>query len=92
MMEWHARATDGWTYDTWHGGRFLEEWADPKVLEGLRGAFAHFDEDDIKRALLATMDMFRWIAIETAEKLDYPYPTNADRRVTEWVKTCLSER
>jgi aminoglycoside 6-adenylyltransferase len=92
MMEWHARATKGWAYNTWHSGRFLEDWADPRVLKGLRAAFAHYNDDDIRRALLATMDFFRWLAMETAEKLSYPYPTKADSRVTEWVKTCLSKK
>jgi len=39
LIEWHSRATKGWNYDTWHAGRFLEEWADPKVIQGLRGSF-----------------------------------------------------
>jgi len=92
MMEWHARATKGPDYDTWQLGRFLEEWADPRALAGLRDAFAHYDEEDIRRALLATMNLFHWLAVETAERLGHPYPTAADERVTEWVKTCLSEK
>jgi len=74
MLEWHARAANGWDYDTWHGGRFLEQWAEPRVLEALRDVFAHYGEEDIWHALLATMDMFRWLATETAE------------RVTAWVR------
>jgi len=92
MVEWQARATKGPDYDTWQLGRFLEEWADPRALAGLRDAFAHYDEEDTWRALLASMDLFRWLATETAERLGYPYPTAADERVTEWVKECLSER
>jgi len=92
MMEWHVRATNGPNYDTWQGGRFLEEWAGPRALAGLRHAFAHYEEDDIWRALLASMDLFRWLTVETADRLGYPYPTAADERVAEWVKTCLSER
>jgi len=92
MMEWHARATHGWNHDTWFRGRFLEEWAHPQALKGLRDAFAHYDEEDIRRVLLGVMDFFRWIAIETAEKLSYSYPTKADEKVTKWIKTCLSEK
>jgi aminoglycoside 6-adenylyltransferase len=92
MIEWQAHATQGADYDTWQLGRFLEEWADPRALAGLRDSFAHYDEDDIWRALLASMDLFRWLAIETAERLGHPYPTAADERVTEWVKACLAER
>ncbi len=91
MIEWHARADNGWDYDTWHGGRFLEQWADPRAMPGLRQAFAHYDENDVGRALLATMDLFRWLATETARQLGYPYPAEAEEQVTELVKTCLEE-
>jgi aminoglycoside 6-adenylyltransferase len=86
MMESHARATHGSNYDTWFRGRFLEEWARSQTLEGLRGAFAHYDEEDVKRALLAAMDLFRWLAMETAGKLGYTYPTKADEQITNWIK------
>jgi aminoglycoside 6-adenylyltransferase len=89
MTEWHALATHGWNYDTWFRGRFLEEWTHPQTLEGLRCAFAHYDKEDVKRALLATMDLFRWLAMDTAEKLGCPYPTKADNQVTKWIRTCL---
>lgn len=92
MIEWHARAINGWDYDTWHGGRFLEQWADPRAVEGLRDAYAHYDTDDVGRALFATMDLFRWLAMETAEQLSYPYPTPADEHATELARMLLAER
>lgn len=92
MIEWHARGMHGWDYDTWHSGRFLEKWADPRAVDGLRWAFAHYDVADLKRALLATMDLFRWIAAETAVQLQYDYPATADERVTAWVATCLGQQ
>lgn len=86
MVEWHARAKNSSAHDTWHGGRFLEKWADPRIVEGLRDAFAHYDEADLWRGLLATMDLFRWAAVETAELLGYAYPSLADEHATEIVK------
>ena len=67
------------------GGRFLEEWADPRALEALPSTFAAYDADDLGRALLATLELFRWLAIETAERWGYPYPTRIDQRVTVWL-------
>jgi aminoglycoside 6-adenylyltransferase len=90
MLERHARATRGWQYDTWHDGRFLERWADPRALEGLGEAYARYDADDIRRALLATMELFRWVAVETAERLTFSYPALADERASEWVRHCLA--
>jgi len=91
MIEWHARATYGWDYDVWHRGRFLEQWADPRITDDLKQAFAHYDEADIKEALFATINLFRWIAQETAEKLDFSYPSDGDRQANQWLTTCLSE-
>jgi aminoglycoside 6-adenylyltransferase len=90
MMEWHTRAMKGQDYDTWMRGRFLEEWADPRALEELPRAFAHYDKDDVWHALFATMDLFRWLSVETAERLGYSYPTFGVERATELVKDLFS--
>ncbi len=74
MLEWHARAVRGGEYDTWIRGRFLEEWVDPRVLKELPRAFAHYDVEDLWRALLATMDLFGWVSGETAEHFHFTYP------------------
>jgi len=91
MIEWHARATNGWEYDTWHGGRFLEQWADGRVVRDLQGAFAHYDEKDLWRGLFAMMGLFRWVAVETADRRKYPYPASADEHATELVQSLFSE-
>jgi aminoglycoside 6-adenylyltransferase len=91
MLERHTRAIRGWQYDTWHDGRYLEKWADPRALAGLQEAYARYDARDIRRALLATMDLFRWVAVETADRLGFSYPAMPDECATEWVKNCLAE-
>lgn len=92
MIEWHARATRGPSVDTWHSGHFLEEWADPRAIEGLQSAFAVYDEDDIWRALLITMELYRWLAQETGEALGYSYPSDADMRIAGLVRRLESGR
>ncbi|MBX6343115.1 MAG: aminoglycoside 6-adenylyltransferase, partial [Thermomicrobiaceae bacterium] len=91
MLEWHTRAARGWETDVWFGGRFIERWVDPRAVAALPDAFARYDQDDIARALLATADLFRWLAVETAERLGYRYPTDADREVRAYVAVCLRE-
>lgn len=90
MIGWQARATWGEEYDTWHDGRFLEDWAAPRAVAGLRAAFAHYDGDDMRRALVATMDLFRALGTDTARRLDYAYPTDADEHVTRLVTGLLA--
>jgi len=79
MLECHAHATRGEKFDTWLRGRFLEEWADPRAVEQLNGAFAHYDPADIARALRATMDVFRWLEDETAARWGYSCPVEGEQ-------------
>ena len=92
MMEWHARATQGRQHDTWMRGRFLEKWVDPRVLPELRRAFAHYNEADVWQALFATMGLFRWLAVETADQSGCTYPAFAAERATELVPKFFNER
>jgi aminoglycoside 6-adenylyltransferase len=87
MTEWQARATHGENYDTWFRGRFLENWANPEVITGLRNSIAHYDESDAFKALDAAMNLFRQTSMTTAEKLNFQYPLETDRKISTWVKS-----
>jgi aminoglycoside 6-adenylyltransferase len=91
LLERHARARRGWQYDTWHDGRFFDQWADPQALSALREAYARYDAADIRRSLGALMALFDRVAVETAERLGFTYPAAAAERAREWVANCLSE-
>lgn len=86
MLEWHARFATVTKQDVWFRGRFLEMWADPRAVDELRQVFAHYDEADLWRALLATMHLFHWLATETAQGLSYSYPTQGEAYVTQLVE------
>jgi aminoglycoside 6-adenylyltransferase len=85
MIDWHERGANGWDYDTWEEGRFLEEWADAALVQRLKPTFAHYDPDDVWSALTATMDAFRVLAVETALRLGYPYLRTMDEGVAALV-------
>lgn len=91
LIECHAHALNGMDYDSWHSGRFLEEWAERWVIQKLSDCYAHYERNDIKNALLSTMDLFRQIAVEVADKLNYEYPTTADEFSTAWVIKALPD-
>lgn len=86
MIEWHSKSVLHHK-DTWHNGRFLDHWADPRVVEQLRHAFAKYDASDVWNALLHTTDLFRWLAMETATHLGMPYPARADSYVTSLIQS-----
>ena len=86
MLEWHARAVNGWDYDTWHNGYLMSEWTDPQTWDELQSTFGGLGVVESWRALLAMMDLFRRLAVETASGLGYTYPGATDERFTRLVK------
>jgi hypothetical protein len=80
----------------WISARYEEliersvKWANPETLNGLKDTFAHYGRQDAAVALKASMDVFRKTALETARKLNFEYPTDAHRRIAEWIEACLS--
>lgn len=89
MAECHAHAIHGWSYDTWHSGRYLENWADKRLIDRLKSSFAHYEYGEILNALKETYEIFRILAAETAEKLNYAYPSDIERKVLEWAENNL---
>jgi aminoglycoside 6-adenylyltransferase len=88
LLGWHANAIDS-SVDTWHGGRFLERWADPGALTALERAYAHYDLRDVARALWETIDLFHGLEEETARRLGLTVELDhADlrRRIAEVVR------
>ncbi len=75
MLAWHAQATEG--HDTWYDGRFLDHWADPRALAALPSCFAAYEASDLWRATEATLDLFAWLAAETAQRWGFVLPAAA---------------
>ncbi len=73
-VEWHTKLTGKDDVDTWHNGRFLEQWAEANVLKDLGNVFARYDAKDVRRALDQTMGLYHKLTVEVADKLGYDYP------------------
>jgi aminoglycoside 6-adenylyltransferase len=84
MLEWHAHVNHPGT-DTWLRGRFLEEWIDPRARASLPEIYARYNEEDVWLALTATLELFRWLSMETAHSLGYEYPLEGMEFATELV-------
>jgi aminoglycoside 6-adenylyltransferase len=88
MLEWQAAAQKD-QRDIWYDGRFLAEWADGAAWAELPRTFAAFKATDLSRALLATLDLFRHLAREVAERLHLTYPDEIDRFVDRHIRAAL---
>ncbi len=88
MIEWHAQPSGT---ATWYSGRFIERWAGADVVARLGSVFAHYEEADIWRALIQTMELFAAISRGMAQRLGFAYPDEQARGISAWVKAKLGE-
>jgi aminoglycoside 6-adenylyltransferase len=86
MLEWHAKCVHGWQFETWHKGRYIEKWADPKIVQDLRSVYGRYDERDSWNSLLKTMELFERVSHEVATHLRYDYDKRAEHRIREWME------
>jgi aminoglycoside 6-adenylyltransferase len=86
MTEWHARTVQGWTYDTWHGGKFVAEWARSDVYDDLRRVFSRLDAVDGWQALDVRLALFGRLAREVAAPLGIVYPVDLEVQIAQCVK------
>ncbi len=69
-----AKLKNGNEYNTWHGFRFFEEWADTKFVSPFKQIYAHYDEEDVWKALKNTMNLFHELSIEVYQFKNLSYP------------------
>jgi len=72
--------------DVWHDGRFLDKWADDEIKEKLKGCFAHYDGEDMKKALVCTEKLFAELARKAAGMKGYTYPNAAEEYAEQFLK------
>jgi aminoglycoside 6-adenylyltransferase len=90
VIEWYTHSKNGWNFDTRHDGRSLERWADPTVVNSLRGTFAHYDREDVVASLSNTMKLFRALTLDLSNQLGYDYPLETDQRLSAWIMARLN--
>ncbi len=90
MLEWHVLANDP-QCRVWHDGRNIAKWADRRAVMALPGSFAAYDATDLRRTLFATLDVYRRLAIETAQRLGLAFPVDTHQRVVRWLNSILPQ-
>lgn len=85
MLEWHAHATHDSPVDTYYRGDFMRDWVSETTWQELHSVFAHFDAEDSRTSLLASIRLFTRLTEETAVKLGYEYPQGMVEEVTDYL-------
>lgn len=86
LLEWHARFEPGRHHDTWYQGRFIQQWADHRMLEAVKALDAGYDLQELARSFARALRLIDWLAGETAQRLGYHYPTPGQELTLTWLR------
>jgi aminoglycoside 6-adenylyltransferase len=85
LVEWHSHGRD-----TWYNGRFLNTWADPRVMVAMPNTFALYERESLTIALLTLLDTCRFVGEETAQRFGFTYPHETQDKITSLIETILA--
>ena len=83
MLEWRIGAATGWTYAPGVYGRGLERQLGADDLRALSATYPTLDATGVRRALDATIRLFRDAARDVAEACGFRYLDEIDARMLE---------
>lgn len=85
LIEWHAHGRD-----IWYDGRFIDQWADPRLTAVLPQCFPALTASDLARSLRRIMDIFQTAGQETAARFGYQYPA-VHAQIAAAIETILAD-
>jgi aminoglycoside 6-adenylyltransferase len=91
MVEWQTGVRSQWQRDTWHMGRFIDQWADERALKEFNRIYGGYDAASASRAMWASVALFHWLAQETATGLGYAYPIQTQERAAKLIRQAIGD-
>ncbi len=85
MIEWHACATHDWSWDVWHMGKYIQNWADPKGIESLPELYSGYSIKESQQALLQMFELFEVLSGETASLAGFSFPSETFEEIKAFV-------
>jgi aminoglycoside 6-adenylyltransferase len=87
LLEWRIELDHNWSWKPGTVGRGLKKYLDSRTWGELASTYVGADIDENWDALFQTTALFRRIAIEVGDALDYRYPYELEERVTSYLQS-----
>ncbi len=82
MLEWHEQVKHNWNHNTYYMGKHIKQWLDAEIYQQLRETFTGSEIKENWNALFITLDLFRKLAINVADRLGFKYSNDTDKNMT----------
>lgn len=86
MLRWHIRVKTDFKVNPGKFGKSVQKYLEPELWELLLKTFADADYENTWKALFATCELFRKIAVPIAEHYGFEYPMMDDPKVTAYLE------
>lgn len=86
MLEWQVLTGDQQEKkDVYYHGAKIRQWCNPGIVEKLYGVFLHSGKDEMRTALLNTMNVYREVAHDIARKFNFPLNEALEEKVFRFI-------
>ncbi|UUZ82053.1 aminoglycoside 6-adenylyltransferase [Paenibacillus sp. P26] len=85
MVEWQVGIDTGFSVSIGKNGKYLERYMTGSHWSKLMATYPNGTYDGVWAALFAMVELFRSTALDVAERLNYEFPLEDDRRVTGYL-------
>ena len=86
FLEWRVEMDHDWSLPVNVNGKYLKQHLPPELWSQVEGIFAGADIEENWNALMNMIALFRRVAVEVGEHLEYPYPHELDQGVTAYAE------
>lgn len=90
IIEWFIGSENNWNVTTNKFGRLFKDYLSSEMWEKVMLTFAGHDIEGNWNALFAANDLVREIGMILANRLNYPYPLELDRKMTTYLTVVKS--
>lgn len=85
ILQWRVEIEYGWTLPLGPHGRQLKKYLPSDIWLGVETTFAGARIEENWDALFSTTELFRRVALDIADNLEYRYPHDLDEDVTDYL-------
>jgi aminoglycoside 6-adenylyltransferase len=85
MLQWYQGSKNNWDFSPKSDGKEMMNWVDSKILERLNQCFGAFEKESSWRAIENTTRLYREVAKEVSQTLNYHYNQSLDTNISEFI-------
>ena len=91
VVDWYIGSPRNWSVDTGSWGKSFKNFLDAETWSELESTYAGGKLEDNLRAFFRAIALFRKLATIVADQLNYSYPVDLDKEVTDYCRHILEK-